>query len=222
MKAVLGPALIIGSVLVLGCSGSALRWTPDYHTVREGETLHQIAGSYGLDTMAVARWNRLGDGSLIYPGQRIRLSPPDYGSAQPSDTRRARSSPPPAPGPAPPWLWPASGPVIAGFGGSSRTSSGIHIGGERGAPVVAAARGEVVYAGAGLAGYGNLLIIRHNQTWLSAYGHNEKLLVQEGDAVGQGQRIASMGEGPGRRPLLHFEIRRDGTPVNPVSYLPRR
>ena len=86
----------------------------------------------------------------------------------------------------------------------------------------AASGGQVVYAGSGLKTYGQLIIIKHNATYLSAYGHNEALLVTEGDRVNGGQQIARMGEGPGRKPLLHFEIRRDGKPVNPLAYLPRR
>ena len=97
----------------------------------------------------------------------------------------------------------------------------MHIGGKRGQSIVAAARGEVVYAGSGLPGYGQLLIIKHTSDYLSAYGHNQTLLVGEGDQVQGGQVIARMGEGPGQRPLLHFEIRRGGQPANPLGYLPK-
>ncbi|MDH3978014.1 MAG: peptidoglycan DD-metalloendopeptidase family protein, partial [Gammaproteobacteria bacterium] len=114
------------------------------------------------------------------------------------------------------------GPVITRFGATNKTRSGMHIGGKLGQPVKAAAAGKVVYAGDSLPGYGQLLIIKHNSQYLSAYGHNQQLLVGEGDQVSLGQSIAKMGEGPGNRPLLHFEIRRSGRPVDPLIYLPRR
>jgi lipoprotein NlpD len=112
--------------------------------------------------------------------------------------------------------------VVADYGATARTASGILIGGELGESVVAAADGEVVYSGSGLAGYGQLVIIRHNAAWLSAYGHNQQLLVREGQRVRAGEQIGRMGEAPGRQPALHFEIRRDGRPVNPLDYLPPR
>ena len=108
------------------------------------------------------------------------------------------------------------------FGARPGSGTGILIGGRAGQSVRAAAGGRVVYSGGGLIGYGQLIIIKHNDTYLSAYGHNSALLVNEGDAVRQGQRIATMGEGPGRQPRLHFEIRKNGQPVNPRQYLPAR
>ena len=96
------------------------------------------------------------------------------------------------------------------------------IDGRAGQPIVAAASGRVVYAGGGLIGYGQLIILKHNDTYLSAYGYNAKLLVKEGQVVKKGQQIATMGEGPERKPRLHFEIRRNGKPVNPRRYLPAR
>jgi lipoprotein NlpD len=188
-----------------------------YYIVRAGDTLYSIASRFGLDYRAVARWNQLGDGSLIYPGQRLRLVPDGHAPRLPA------AAPDPATDlPVVDWRWPAEGPVLASFGQSRKTASGIHIGGELGQPVRAAAAGEVVYAGSGLQGYGNLLIVRHNATYLSAYGYNEKLLAQEGQHVAAGQPIASLGLGPARRPLLHFEVRRNGEPVDPLAYLPAR
>ena len=107
------------------------------------------------------------------------------------------------------------------YGAAQGTGSGIGIGGQLGADIRASAAGQVVYAGDGLAAYGNLIIIKHNDTFLSAYGHNDALVVGEGDAVEQGDVIARMGMGPERQPQVHFEIRRNGTPVNPMGYLPR-
>jgi len=100
--------------------------------------------------------------------------------------------------------------------------TGVLIGGDAGQPVRAAADGRVVYAGGGLIGYGQLIIVKHNDTYLSAYGHNASLLVREGQSIRQGQRIATMGEGPGQKPRLHFEIRQNGKPVDPRRYLPPR
>jgi lipoprotein NlpD len=102
------------------------------------------------------------------------------------------------------------------------SSKGIVIAGNEGDPVRAAAAGVVVYRGSGLTGYGNLLIVKHDERWLSAYAHNERMLVAEGEKVGAGQRIATMGDSGTYRTQLHFEIRRDGTPVDPLTLLPRR
>lgn len=120
------------------------------------------------------------------------------------------------------WRWPASGPLIGRFGSSRGIATGIAIGGQVGEPVEAAAGGRVVYAGSGLIGYGQLVIIRHDELYLSAYGHNRRLLVEQGDSVEQGQKVAEMGLGPDGRPRLHFEIRREGSPVDPLAYLPRK
>lgn len=119
------------------------------------------------------------------------------------------------------WAWPASGPVLASFE-EQRNNKGIDIGGKAGDPVLAAAEGRVVYAGSGLRGYGNLVIIKHNATFLTAYAHNQALLVKEDQTVRRGQRIAEMGSSDAERVQLHFEIRREGRPVDPLKYLPAR
>ncbi len=120
------------------------------------------------------------------------------------------------------WLWPTSGGVLTTFAASDPGRKGIDIAGSYGQPVKAAAAGQVVYSGSGLIGYGELIIIKHNQRFLSAYGHNRKRLVAEGDQVVAGQKIAEMGSSGADRSLLHFEIRRDGEPVNPQAFLPKR
>jgi lipoprotein NlpD len=120
------------------------------------------------------------------------------------------------------WRWPALGEVIGTFVAGDPTRQGIDIAGREGDPVVAAADGEVVYSGNGLLGYGELVIIKHDANFLSAYGHNRKRLVQEGERVKAGQRIAEMGASAAARDELHFEIRRNGKPVNPLEYLPVR
>ena len=123
------------------------------------------------------------------------------------------------------WRWPATGKLLAGFSKQQDLKKGIDIAGNRGDPVVAAAAGKVVYAGSGLRAYGNLVIIKHSEVYLSAYAHNQRLRVKEGDSVKRGQRIADMGfsgTGTGGTPKLHFQIRRDGKPVNPLPLLPKR
>jgi len=117
------------------------------------------------------------------------------------------------------WYWPAKGKVVTPFSRSG--GKGIDIAGKFGQSIVAASNGQVVYSGSGLIGYGQLIIVKHNKRYLSAYAHNNKLLVKEGDTVRGGQRIAEMGRNGSNRALLHFEIRRDGKPIDPIRYLPK-
>ncbi len=219
------------------------------HIVRRGETLHAIAFRYGLDFRDVADWNQIRAPYAIYPGQRILVVQPESASksasvaskaAKSSSTGVPASSPEKQPTRAKPapeadeadearddetdvavsnWRWPVTGRVLTTFGQSGR--KGIDIEGKFGAPVRATADGKVVYSGGGLIGYGELIIIKHNKHYLSAYGHNEKLLVKQGDTVRLGQDIATMGDSGTDRVKLHFEIRRDGTPVDPTRYLPK-
>jgi lipoprotein NlpD len=120
------------------------------------------------------------------------------------------------------WRWPADGELLRGFVAGEPTRQGIDIAGTGGAPVRAAADGVVVYSGAGLVGYGELIIIKHDDAWLSAYGHNRKRLVNEGQLVKAGEQIAEMGRSGAARDMLHFEVRYNGKPVDPLVYLPRR
>ena len=122
----------------------------------------------------------------------------------------------------PQWRWPADGKVVEGFVAGDPDHKGLKIAGHEGQEVRAAAPGKIVYSGSGLIGYGRLIIIKHNNNFLSAYGHNRKIIVKEGDQVKGGQLIAEMGNPRGGSPMLHFEIRRDGKPVNPAALLPRR
>ncbi len=119
------------------------------------------------------------------------------------------------------WVWPTQGKLVRGYQQDSAGKKGISIGGDAGQPVKAAAAGKVVYVGSGLVGYGRLIIIKHNERLLSAYGHNSQLLVEEGDQVRAGQIIAKMGSSGAARTALYFEIRKDGKPVDPLKYLPR-
>ncbi len=118
------------------------------------------------------------------------------------------------------WLWPASGAILAGFNEAS--NKGLDIAGNPGDPVIASAGGKVVYSGSGLRGYGKLVIIKHDESYLTAYAHNRELLVKEGDTVTRGQKIAELGSTDADRPKLHFEIRKQGRPVDPMAYLPPR
>ncbi|MCW8196728.1 peptidoglycan DD-metalloendopeptidase family protein [Proteobacteria bacterium 005FR1] len=212
-----------------------------YHTVARGETLYSIAWRYNLDVRSLARANGIAEPYLIYPGQQVNLdlrqNPPPKRDSPPVKTEqsaqvsgRSTSRPPSQPQPNPSetqrselvWRWPVSGTILTGFSGAQALNKGIDIGAKKGEPVVAAESGTVVYAGNGLRGYGNLLIIKHNDSYLSAYAHNNKLMVAEGDLVRAGQQIAEVGSSGTNVDKLHFEIRHDGKPVDPLRYLPRR
>jgi len=219
--------LVLAAVLLTACSSTRWQDAPQTHIVRRGETLSSISWRYGKDPKDVARWNRLGDGSLIYPGQIIRLTPPAAGSRSAANKAApARPAAKPLPRipaePSPRWAWPTRGRIDVKFGAKPGTGTGVLINGKAGQPIHAAAPGRVVYAGDGLIGYGKLIILKHNDTYLSAYGYNATLLVREGQQIEQGQRIATMGDGPERKPRLHFEIRRNGEPIDPGPQLPRR
>ncbi len=210
-----------------------------WHVVRRGETLYSIAWRHGRDWRAVARWNGLRPPYRIHPGQRLRVSPPrarggrrqaarpeprvevrrrtirreaEAKGAHRKASARSRIE----------WRWPAEGRLLRRFDPDGPGKRGIAIGGRVGQPVRAAADGRVVYSGSGLVGYGKLIIIKHDATWLSAYGHNSRLRVREGQRVRAGQHIADMGRDGKGTALLHFEIRRDGRPVDPLKLLPRR
>lgn len=118
------------------------------------------------------------------------------------------------------WIWPASGKVVATY--SESGNKGVDIAGKAGDPVIAAGEGKVVYSGTGLRGYGKLVIVKHNNTYLSAYAHNQNILVKEGQSVSKGQKIAEMGNSDADQVKLHFEVRRQGKPVDPLKYLPQR
>lgn len=190
------------------------------HVVRPGDTLYSIAFQHGLDYRALAVWNDLADPNRLSTGTVLRLTAPP----RPVVVARPANLPePPRPeplaSPAPRWDWPARGRILKGFD-SPAGSKGMDIAGARSSPVRAAAAGQVLYAGDGLRGYGKLIIIKHSDTLLSAYAHQEKLLVAEGHQVALGQVVGRMGDSDARRVMLHFEIREQGKPVNPLKYLP--
>lgn len=237
-----------GSTRVVGAPG--LRSTPvrvsqprygATAVVRRGDTLYRIATDNGISVLDLAMWNSVPPPYTIYPGQRLRLYPssgaqrPYAGRASPPPPAVSGSPRPPvaspprsAPGPvmAPPspvaWRWPAEGELSGRYVPGDATRQGIDIAGQGGSAVRAAGDGVIVYSGAGLVGYGELIIVKHNEAWLSAYGHNRARLVNEGEMVKAGQQIAEMGRSGAARDMLHFEIRYNGKPVDPLSYLPKR
>lgn len=230
-----GALVLIGLLgLLAACSSTLVDYSTPVHVVQPGETLYAIAWRHGLDYHDLARWNRLSNPDLLFVGQRLSLRPsaaqsvagaspgsPAPRSSSASTPPRAQPLPAPPRVPPPRWSWPTRGPLLHAFGSSDGLSNGIGIGGQVGQDVRAAAAGRVVYAGSGLQAYGQLVIINHNDSFLSAYGFNERLVVAQGEDVQSGQLIARMGVGPERRPQLHFEIRQNGAPVDPLRHLPR-
>lgn len=218
-------ALLIAAVLA-ACSSAPTR-APETYVVKRGDTLYSIAWRHGLDYREIAKWNRIGRDYVIHPGQKLVLRPSQSSrvaaSVPPSSKHPApaRTAPVTPSGPPVQWQWPVDG------GAATLTTRpnggyGLTISGTLGEDVKAAADGKVVYTGSGLLGYGQLIIVKHNETYLSAYGHTQNVLAKEGDLVKGGQRIATMGNGPQGTPMLYFEIRVQGSPGNPLSLLPQR
>ncbi|RQT33004.1 peptidoglycan DD-metalloendopeptidase family protein [Burkholderia cepacia] len=168
----------------------------------------QVAAPIGGAAVATAP---LSSGPATPAAGTSSVAPPPAAAAASSDTAAAPSGPVT-------FAWPARGPVLNGF--DDAKNKGVNIGGTAGEAVKAAADGRVVYSGNGLRGYGNLIIIKHDATYLTAYAHNRALMVKEGDAVTKGQKIAEMGNSDSDRVMLHFEVRRQGKPVDPLKYLP--
>ncbi len=220
-------------VALLAACGSA-PVGPGYYRVERGDTISKIARSKGQSVQNIVRWNNLSNPDAIEVGQVLRVSPPAgavsapavVGSGAPRASRpapapsAADTAPAAAPASSISLVWPANGTVIRSFDG--RNSKGIDIANSAGTPVVAAAAGSVVYAGNGLRGYGNLLIIKHDGDYLTAYAHNQALLVKEGQTVAQGQQVAQMGSTDSDRVMLHFELRYQGRSIDPTHDLPSR
>ena len=219
-----------------------------WYQVKPSDTLYSIAWRYGLDYKALASWNNIAVNSTIYPGQRLILvkrssftsqsasvSQSSSGNTSQStasnqSTASSQSTTKSAvvitqsgsgknPGR---WLWPTEGKVLNTFSAKKLDRRGIDIAGKLGQPVHAVADGKVVYSGNGLAGYGNLIIVKHSDTFLSAYAYNQERLVKEGSPVKAGSVIAKMGQHKNRKARLHFQIRKNGKPVDPLQYLPER
>jgi lipoprotein NlpD len=203
---------------------------PGYYSVRPGDTLTKIALDHGQAWRDIAKWNGLDNPNVIEVDQVLRVAPPELkvvaapkpSAAQSQQTAPsvAQASPTAATDGGMAFAWPHPGQVLAGF--DEAKNKGLDFAGKAGDPVLAAADGKVVYAGSGLRGYGNLVILKHNNTYLTAYAHNQSLLVKEDQSVVKGQRIAEMGSTDADRVKLHFEIRKQGKPVDPSKYLPSR
>ncbi|WP_406666502.1 peptidoglycan DD-metalloendopeptidase family protein [Gallaecimonas sp. GXIMD1310] len=213
------------------------------YRVHEGDTLYSIAFRAGWDYRELAQRNHLRVPYTIYPGQLLYLNQMPSSAVAVSTkaqknnkktfakseshqysqshgvNKNATSA---AENQAIDWRWPTTGPLLLGFEQKQNGNKGLDIGGKRGDPVVAAASGKVVYAGSALRGYGKLVIIKHNDTYLSAYAHNDKLLVKEQQWVKAGQEIARKGDSGSNAIQLHFEIRRRGQAINPLLKLPKR
>lgn len=215
---------------------------PGLHTVSKGETLYSIAFAYGQDVRDVAAWNQLRAPYTIYPKQQLRVVAPATRNGHSPDNKATHATPV-SPGKATnsksvsaiqpsqtvntadtkiSWQWPVNGKIIGSYSATDTGKKGVDIAGTRGQAVAAAADGRVVYSGNGLRGYGNLVIIKHNETFYSAYAHNDRLRVQDDAVVKKGQQIADMGSSGTNMVMLHFEVRRDGKPVDPLQYLPKR
>lgn len=215
------------------------------HVVKNGETLYSLAFDYGRDWRELARDNNIAAPYTIYPGQIINLAGRTVTTTTPIQSTggvkvttttktptattkptASQSTKPTAPKPTTAvvggWTWPAIGTVISTYSPTGSLNKGIDIAAKEGTTVMAASAGTVVYAGNNLHGYGNLLIIKHNDNFVSAYGHNRSLLVKEGQRVSAGQKIAEMGSTGADRVKLHFEIRLNGKPVDPIKYLPKK
>ena len=185
--------------------------------VRKSDTVYGLARRHGVSVQQLVAANGLRKPYVIHPGQKLKLE---------GGTQSARSAKPVGPKPSAKsaaiisWRWPLKGQIIEHFNRQKLSAKGINIASRTGRPVKAAAAGKVVYSGNGLISYGNLVIIRHNETYLSAYANNRKLLVKEGQHIKQGHIIAEVGTSAKNPPHLHFEIRKRGRPVDPLSYLP--
>jgi lipoprotein NlpD len=218
-----------------------------FYTVKRGDTLYSIALEHGADYREVAQWNSLDDPSKLSVGQVLRVTAPaaqpqpgvQVGSAPPGAGKvesRPLGSAPQQPQPQKPaavareeprlldaqplqFVWPAKGKVLAGFAEPRR--KGIDIDGKPGDPVSAAAAGRVTYVGSGIPGLGKLVVIRHDQGFITVYAHNKDILVKEQQNVTRGQKIAELGSSDSDRPKLHFQIRKGAAAVDPLLYLPK-
>lgn len=234
---------ILLTCFLSGCASTSnsdskdARWrhtlkSPMVYVVKPKDTLYSIAWRYGLDYREIAKLNHIDDSYHIHSGQKLRLHPRNYkketqNTAVPIETINDNDISTSASTGTGfnqigtiSWVWPAQGKIINNFSPAG-LNKGIDISGKLGTPVLAAASGKVVYSGNGLRGYGELIIIKHNDEFLSAYAHNQKLLVREGQLVQAGQKIAKMGNTDAPNIVLHFEIRKAGRPVDPLQYLPR-
>lgn len=194
-----------------------------YYTIKKGDTLYSIGFRSGHGYRRLASWNKISPPYRVYPGQKLKLF---SASTQKKNQNKYKSRKKTSVIAINNknisklyWQWPVQGKIVKSFYATG--NKGIDIAGYIGKKIRAVESGIVVYSGNGLVGYGNLLIIKHNYLYLSAYAHNRRLHVKEGDKVKKGQLIAEMGARSDAKPILHFEIRKNGNSVNPVNYLPK-
>ncbi len=235
--------LLFTILLVTGCSTGRRGTFPSSQThyiVAKGDTLYSIALRAGVEVNQLIRWNHPVNPYALFPGKIIHLRPknsnftatshrhknhprshiPRVFKQENSTEKKAHIAENHKKTLKIRWHWPLTGVVVKSFNQTGR--KGIDIAGTLGDTILAAASGKVVYSGRGLLGYGNLIVIRHDSLYLTAYANNRRLFVNQGQAVRHGQKIAEVGEISGKQPSLHFEIRRDGIPINPLLYLPGR
>lgn len=241
--------IVLLTMMLAACAGSggmapvddraaksrSVNGTGAWHTVRKGDTLFSIAFAHNRDYREVARINQIRPPYTIYPGQRLKMLAFKSGKQSTSQSRKKQLGNQKAAKKTTKktskrttsrsriiWKWPAKGKLIRKYSARAPRKKGIGIGGKAGQGIYAAARGKVVYSGNGLIGYGNLIIVKHNESWLSAYAHNKHVFIKEGQVVKRGEKIATMGQNENNTPMLHFEIRKNGKSVNPVKYLPKK
>jgi len=239
--------LILFMLILTACGGSqavapvgayraqSQQVAPSVYQVRKGDTLYSVSWRFGMDFKQVAKINGIRSPYTIYVGQKLRFKPSRQVASKkqtsmPATTKRQATKPATRQTSTPAvsanqrltWRWPVQGPIISTYSKSAAGRKGIDIAGKSGDVIAAAAAGKVVYSGSGLPRYGNLIIIKHNEAYLSAYAHNKNLLVKEGQWVKSGQKIALLGRTGTQRDQLHFEIRRNGKPVDPMRFLPKR
>lgn len=218
-------AVMLATLAVAACGHHV------YHRVEAGDTMYSIGWRYGEDYREVAAWNGIATPYLIKEGQILRLvPPPNYTGRSAPVAKKAGVAPAAVPSrstsrasvKARSWQWPADGSVSLLHDRGTRVARGIEISGQPGQVVRAAANGRVVYTGNSLKGYGNLVIIKHDDEYLSAYAFNRDIVVNEGEEVAAGQKVAEMGRNNNNRTALYFEIRRNGKSEDPLRYLPVR
>jgi lipoprotein NlpD len=243
-------SFVMLSGILVGCMGG-MHMANRHYMVKYGDSLYSVAWRYGLDYKKVAMWNGIRAPYMIYPGQKLylnpRVKPPPVAEKREKKKHTVvsvRKGVPPQRttksklsddklitkpkdiskdiNKTVEWLWPVDGDVVKSFSAKARGKKGIEFAGSLGQSIKAASAGKVVYSGSGLIGYGQLIIIKHNNKYLSAYAHSSKLFVSEGDKVESGQKIAELGSTGTDRPKLYFEIRQNGDPVDPLRYLPKR
>lgn len=210
--------LLLLTALLCACGTAPIRG--DTYTVQSGDTLYSIATRIGMDYRQLARINHIDSDYLIYPGQRLQLAGGASQSRSPATMARNPVNEVAVPVNIS-WLWPTRAqtqvPTTHPNGGM-----GLLIHGQPGQDVVAAASGQVIYTGSGLSGYGRLIIIKHDEVWISVYGHLQQARVNEGTQLSAGQPIASMGADATGTSQLYFEIRNNGQPVAPLPLLPKQ